>query len=131
MLVNAVRENPVEAGQTERFGPFLHVGALPFMLTSLDAPDWLSAVLGQVFGKLQDFPDHADLNRVQFAHPRPELGEHPEDVLRRVVLNLELALGGGCGSPNFLLLTLRQSQSSDQAFDELGRWWALDPNFQC
>ena len=107
MLVNAVRENPVEAGQTERFGPFLHVGALPFMLTSLDAPDWLSAVLGQVFRKLQDFPDHADLDRVQLAYPLPELGEHPKDVLRRVMLNLELALGGDSGSTDFFLLCLR------------------------
>ena len=92
MLVNAARESPVRAGQAERFGPFLHVGALPFIAAAFDAPDWLSTVLGQVFRKLQDFPDHADLDGVQLAYPLPELGEHPEDVLRRVMLNLELAL---------------------------------------
>lgn len=112
LLIRAARESPVKAGCTERFGPFLHVGALPFMSALLDAPNWFGTVLGQVFGELEDFPDHADLDRVQLAHPLPEIGEHPEDVLGRVVLNLELTLGGGSGSPNFLLFSLSGRSSA-------------------
>ena len=129
-LSRADREIPVTAGQAERFGPFLHSGAL-LSLAPPQALHRLLLLLPDGIRQIDELPNHAGLSRMKLTEAPLQGSQHQVDLGMGVGIEHELAVRDLGGAAQGSLFGARQSKPFNQLVDELRSRRPLESHLQC